>query len=61
MNSSTLEMEVSDLLSPYAKTFFYFDYIQSGFGRRDIGALLHLKDWIKTNQGNVMKAMLKKS
>jgi len=62
MHSSTLEMEVSDLFVPYAKTFFYFDYIQSGFGRRDIGALLHLKDRIKTNQGNVpLKAMFKKS
>jgi len=30
------------------KRFSTFDYIHSGFGRRDIGALLHLNDWIKT-------------
>jgi len=61
MHSSTIEMEVSDLLDPYAKTFFYLDYVQSGFGRRDIGALLHLKDSIVANQGRVTKAMFKKS
>jgi len=35
------------------KPFSSFDYIQSGFGRRDIDALLYLKDRIIANQGSV--------
>jgi len=49
-----LDGEVGDTKVHGQNRLSTFNYIKSWFGRRDIGALLRLKNWIIANQGSVV-------